>query len=74
MENFGFVFLFHFFAEYVNHVLLDVIHFILNVLNGETFNNAADVLYDLGTGLEVLSPLCPHLFLEVAGLGNFAKV
>ncbi|KAK4492455.1 hypothetical protein RD792_003264 [Penstemon davidsonii] len=33
----------------------------------------ADVLYDLGTGLEVLSPLCPHLFLEMAGLGNFAK-
>ncbi|KAF5738934.1 hypothetical protein HS088_TW12G00130 [Tripterygium wilfordii] len=33
----------------------------------------ADVLYDLGTGLEVLSPLCPHLFLEIAGLGNFAK-
>jgi hypothetical protein len=33
----------------------------------------ADVLYDLGTGLEVLSPVCPHLFLEVAGLGNFAK-
>ncbi|GLU03634.1 hypothetical protein SLE2022_208230 [Rubroshorea leprosula] len=33
----------------------------------------ADVLYDMGTGLEVLSPLCPHLFLEVAGLGNFAK-
>uniref|UniRef100_A0A2N9HMS5 Protein root UVB sensitive 2, chloroplastic n=1 Tax=Fagus sylvatica TaxID=28930 RepID=A0A2N9HMS5_FAGSY len=33
----------------------------------------ADVLFDLGTGLEVLSPLCPHLFLEVAGLGNFAK-
>lgn len=32
------------------------------------------MLYDLGTGLEVLSPLCPHLFLEVAGLGNFAKV
>ncbi|KAK4376543.1 hypothetical protein RND71_002839 [Anisodus tanguticus] len=32
-----------------------------------------DVLYDLGTGLEVMSPLCPHLFLEVAGLGNFAK-
>ncbi|KAK7823926.1 protein root uvb sensitive 2 [Quercus suber] len=27
----------------------------------------ADVLYDLGTGLEVLSPMCPHLFLEVAG-------
>lgn len=35
---------------------------------------AADVLYDLGTGLEVLSPLCPQLFLEMAGLGNFAKV
>nr|XP_011457998.1 PREDICTED: protein root UVB sensitive 2, chloroplastic isoform X2 [Fragaria vesca subsp. vesca] len=33
----------------------------------------ADVLYDLGTGLEVLSPLCPQLFLQVAGLGNFAK-
>ncbi|XP_049369337.1 protein root UVB sensitive 2, chloroplastic isoform X2 [Solanum verrucosum] len=33
----------------------------------------ADVLYDFGTGLEVMSPLCPHLFLEVAGLGNFAK-
>ncbi|GAA0152856.1 hypothetical protein LIER_37577 [Lithospermum erythrorhizon] len=33
----------------------------------------ADVLYDLGSGLEVLSPLCPHLFLEMAGLGNFAK-
>jgi hypothetical protein len=34
----------------------------------------ADVLYDLGTALEVVSPLCPQLFLEVAGLGNFAKV
>ncbi|PKA65088.1 glutamate N-acetyltransferase / amino-acid N-acetyltransferase [Apostasia shenzhenica] len=33
----------------------------------------ADALYDLGTGLEVLSPLCPQLFLELAGLGNFAK-
>ncbi|XP_021768839.1 protein root UVB sensitive 2, chloroplastic isoform X1 [Chenopodium quinoa] len=33
----------------------------------------ADVLYDFGTGLEVLSPICPHLFLEMAGLGNFAK-
>ncbi|KAL3531236.1 hypothetical protein ACH5RR_010558 [Cinchona calisaya] len=33
----------------------------------------ADVLYDLGTGLEVLSPLCPQLFPEMAGLGNFAK-
>lgn len=39
-----------------------------------SFNVEADVLYDLGSGLEVLSPLCPHLFLEVAGLGNFAKV
>ncbi|KAH7577670.1 hypothetical protein JRO89_XS01G0282900 [Xanthoceras sorbifolium] len=33
----------------------------------------ADILYDLGTGLEVVSPLCPQLFLEIAGLGNFAK-
>ncbi|XP_075507161.1 protein root UVB sensitive 2, chloroplastic-like isoform X2 [Primulina tabacum] len=33
----------------------------------------ADVLYDLGAGLEVLSPLCPQLFLEMAGLGNLAK-
>ncbi|KAH6813656.1 root UVB sensitive protein of unknown function [Perilla frutescens var. frutescens] len=33
----------------------------------------ADVLYDFGTGLEVISPLCPQLFLEMAGLGNFAK-
>ncbi|XP_051118955.1 protein root UVB sensitive 2, chloroplastic isoform X3 [Andrographis paniculata] len=33
----------------------------------------ADILYDVGTGLEVVSPLCPHLFLEMAGLGNFAK-
>ncbi|XP_061358495.1 protein root UVB sensitive 2, chloroplastic isoform X2 [Gastrolobium bilobum] len=33
----------------------------------------ADVLYDLGSGLEVLSPLCPHLFLQIAGLGNFVK-
>ncbi|EPS59648.1 hypothetical protein M569_15155 [Genlisea aurea] len=33
----------------------------------------ADILYDVGAGLEVVSPLCPHLFLEVAGLGNFAK-
>ncbi|XP_027126865.1 protein root UVB sensitive 2, chloroplastic-like isoform X1 [Coffea arabica] len=33
----------------------------------------ADVLYDLGTGFEVLSPVCPQLFLEMAGLGNFAK-
>jgi len=35
---------------------------------------AADALYDIGTGLEVLSPLCPHFFLEMAGLGNFSKV
>jgi hypothetical protein len=34
----------------------------------------ADVLYDFGTALEVISPLCPQLFLEVAGFGNFAKV
>jgi hypothetical protein len=34
----------------------------------------ADVLYDFGTALEFISPLCPQLFLEVAGLGNFAKV
>ncbi|KAL5133463.1 Protein root UVB sensitive 2, chloroplastic [Glycine soja] len=34
---------------------------------------AIDALYDIGTGLEVLSPWCPHLFLEMAGLGNFAK-
>jgi len=32
------------------------------------------VLYDLGTGLEVLSPLCPQFFLEMAGIGNLAKV
>ncbi|KAL7617377.1 hypothetical protein Lser_V15G03054 [Lactuca serriola] len=33
----------------------------------------ADVLYDLGTGLEIVSPLCPQLFLQTAGLGNFSK-
>ncbi|XP_022143607.1 protein root UVB sensitive 2, chloroplastic isoform X2 [Momordica charantia] len=33
----------------------------------------ADILYDFGACLEVISPLCPHLFLEMAGLGNFAK-
>lgn len=32
------------------------------------------MLYDLGTGLEVLSPLCPQFFLEMAGIGNLAKV
>ena len=73
MENFGFVFIFHFLLNF-NYSSLDATHVKLNVLNEEAFNIAADVLYDLGTGLEVLSPLCPHLFLEVAGLGNFAKV
>nr|KAJ0197598.1 hypothetical protein LSAT_V11C700369300 [Lactuca sativa] len=34
----------------------------------------ADVLYDLGTGLEIISPLCPQLFLETAGLGIFSKL
>lgn len=43
-------------------------------LTRKTSYLAADILYDLGTGLEVLSPLCPSLFLEMAGLGNFAKV
>ncbi|KAH7293301.1 hypothetical protein KP509_28G019600 [Ceratopteris richardii] len=33
----------------------------------------ADVIYDLGTALEIVSPLCPHLFLEVAGVANLAK-
>uniref|UniRef100_A0ACD5UTN5 Uncharacterized protein n=1 Tax=Avena sativa TaxID=4498 RepID=A0ACD5UTN5_AVESA len=33
----------------------------------------ADVLYDFGTTLDIISPLCPQLFLQVAGLGNFAK-
>lgn len=33
----------------------------------------ADVLYDLGTAMEVISPLCPQLFLEVAGVANLAK-
>ncbi|KAF3323769.1 Protein root UVB sensitive 2 [Carex littledalei] len=39
----------------------------------KTWRIFADVLYDLGTGLEVISPLCPQLFLQMAGLGNFAK-
>ncbi|KAJ3708479.1 hypothetical protein LUZ61_012184 [Rhynchospora tenuis] len=39
----------------------------------KTWRILADVLYDIGTGLEVISPLCPQLFLEMAGLGNFAK-
>ena len=33
----------------------------------------ADILYDVGTGLEIISPFCPHLFLEVAGTANLAK-
>ena len=49
-----------FFCSYVIHAYFYVL--------------TADVLYDLGTALEFVSPLCPQLFLEVAGLGNFAKV
>lgn len=48
--------------------------FLFSKLHKKNFPLTADVLYDLGTGLEVLSPLCPQLFLEMAGLGNFAKV
>ncbi|KAG5054177.1 hypothetical protein JHK85_006687 [Glycine max] len=46
-----------------------------NLLDKENYFTfvAIDALYDIGTGLEVLSPWCPHLFLEMAGLGNFAK-
>ena len=33
----------------------------------------ADILYDVGTGLEIIAPFCPHLFLEVAGTANLAK-
>ncbi|KAL2641415.1 hypothetical protein R1flu_009002 [Riccia fluitans] len=33
----------------------------------------ADVMYDVGAGLEVISPLCPQHFLTVAGLANMAK-
>eukprot|EP01018_Ginkgo_biloba_P005628 Gb_08952 [translate_table: standard] len=33
----------------------------------------ADLLYDIGTGLEVFSPIFPQFFLEMAGLGNLAK-
>eukprot|EP00249_Psilotum_nudum_P018145 c26660_g1_i1 orf=127-1488(+) len=33
----------------------------------------ADCLYDLGAGLEVIAPLCPQWFLEVAGIANLAK-
>lgn len=46
----------------------------ISCLTRNALHLAADALYDLGTGLEVLSPLCPQLFLEMAGLGNFAKV
>lgn len=34
----------------------------------------ADVMYDIGAGLEVASPLCPQHFLPVAGMANLAKV
>lgn len=34
----------------------------------------ADVMYDIGAGLEVISPLCPQQFLPVAGMANLAKV
>jgi hypothetical protein len=34
----------------------------------------ADVMYDIGGGLEVVSPLCPQHFLPVAGVANLAKV
>ncbi|XP_009788859.1 protein root UVB sensitive 2, chloroplastic isoform X2 [Nicotiana tabacum] len=54
-------------------LLLAFLCHIIKILIILAFYAAADVLYDLGTGLEVMSPLCPHLFLEVAGLGNFAK-
>ncbi|KAL3677974.1 hypothetical protein R1sor_020930 [Riccia sorocarpa] len=33
----------------------------------------ADVMYDVGAGLEVISPLCPQHFLTVGGLANMAK-
>lgn len=34
----------------------------------------ADLMYDIGAGLEVISPLCPQQFLPVAGMANLAKV
>lgn len=34
----------------------------------------ADFMYDIGAGLEVISPLCPQQFLPVAGMANLAKV
>lgn len=33
----------------------------------------ADVMYDVGAGLEVVAPFCPQYFLAVAGLANMAK-
>ncbi|KAH9573573.1 hypothetical protein CY35_01G008100 [Sphagnum magellanicum] len=33
----------------------------------------ADVMYDIGASLEVVSPLCPQHFLPVAGIANLAK-
>ncbi|GBG89715.1 hypothetical protein CBR_g49568 [Chara braunii] len=33
----------------------------------------ADLMFDIGAGLEVLSPLCPNHFLSVAGLANLSK-
>lgn len=50
-----------------------LIVFTVSIIKRDSFFTA-DVLYDIGTGLELVSPLCPHLFLEMAGLGNFAKV
>ncbi|KAI3498808.1 hypothetical protein L1887_34593 [Cichorium endivia] len=35
--------------------------------------NVLTMLYDLGTGLEIFSPLCPQLFLETTSVGNFTK-
>lgn len=56
------------------HILVSVFVYLVGCLKVMNLVLAADFLYDFGTGLEVISPLCPHLFLEMAGLGNFAKV
>lgn len=69
MENFGFVCLI--LCVWIGLVLALTQ---IGCLTRNALHLAADALYDLGTGLEVLSPLCPQLFLEMAGLGNFAKV
>lgn len=69
MENFGFVCLI--LCVWIGLVLALTQ---ISCLTRNALHLAADALYDLGTGLEVLSPLCPQLFLEMAGLGNFAKV